>query len=79
MTVRPILRLQSAARLAYLSPSTITMVKATEKRIYLTRHAQAEHKYVFCPTSWLYADVMSQCGGRLQQSVPSTFDDDEAS
>lgn len=22
------------------------MVKATEKRIYLTRHAQAEHKYV---------------------------------
>lgn len=34
------------------------MVKATEKRIYLTRHAQAEHKYVI-------ASHLCYCSGLL--------------
>ena len=28
------------------------MSKATQKKIYLTRHAQAEHKYVAHSPSW---------------------------
>ena len=53
------------------------MVKATEKRIYLTRHAQAEHKYVFPSLSSMYADVILQCGGGLLQSVPPSLSNDE--
>jgi len=36
------------------TPKSIT-VKPTQKRVYLTRHAQAEHKYVLVLELWDYA------------------------